>query len=70
MAAKSGERHHLSRLTEDDVMYFRELYAEGGVSFMKLAEMASWKVGPDTIKHAVRGHTWAHLPGAIPRENA
>lgn len=66
MAAKSGEAHHKAKLTEDDVIYLRELYAEGGVSFLKLAEMTGWRVDETTITSAVRGATWKHLPGAIP----
>jgi hypothetical protein len=66
MAARKGSAHHKAKLTEDDVLYFRELYAEGGVTFEQLAEAAQHRVCHTVIKDAVRGYTWKHVPGAIP----
>lgn len=66
MAAKQGSSHHLSRLTESDVIRLRAEYAAGGVSFMELAESINYQVGEDTLRRAVRGLQWAHVPGAVP----
>lgn len=68
MAAKQGSSHHLSRLTEADVIRLRAEYAAGGVSFMSLAESIDYRVNEDTLRLAVRGTTWAHVPGAVPYE--
>jgi hypothetical protein len=68
MAAKQGSSHHLSRLTEAEVIRLRAEYAAGGVSFMALAESIDYQVSEDTLRLAIRGNTWAHVPGAVPYE--
>lgn len=70
MAAKQGSSHHLARLTESDVIRLRSLYAAGGVSFMDLADSICYHVCESTLRLAVRGTTWSHLPGAVPHDRA
>ena len=66
MAAKKGSAHHKAKLTEDDVLYFRELYAEGSATFEEMSNATQNRVCQTVIRDAVRGTTWKHLPGAIP----
>lgn len=65
MAAKQGAEHHLSVLTERDVISLRTAYARGGTSFTKLTESLYGRADEKTVRSAIRGVTWAHLPGAV-----
>jgi hypothetical protein len=55
-----GERCGAAKLTEGDVVDIRQRYAVGNVSQRQLA--ADYGVDQGTIKHAIRGTTWAHVP--------
>jgi hypothetical protein len=59
-----SRRRGACKLTDDLVLKFRRM-AKGGMSLGQIA-----RSHPDvdrlTIRHCVRGHTWSHLPGAIP----
>jgi hypothetical protein len=58
-----GETHSAAKLTEADVIAARTRYRLG-VTFDALA--AEFGVNEATIRGAVRGTHWAHVPGAIP----
>lgn len=65
MPARPGERHHKARMTARWVLEARALYREGR-SFASLAEHYEHAVDERTLRSAIRGETWAHLPGASP----
>ena len=53
-----GERHPLSKLTSDAVLYARERRA-AGVVWRIIAEEAG--VASTTVRQAVNGQTWKHM---------
>ena len=63
LAKRRYARRKLRVLTEEDVIRARKLAVEG-VSARDISEMYS--VTSSAIIHAVRGTTWAHVPGALP----
>jgi hypothetical protein len=62
-----GERNHLAKLTEDDVVLARKLYADGLHGISALAEMFGVTFYP--MKCALTGKTWkrAGLPKDPPK---
>jgi hypothetical protein len=66
MPARPGERHHKARLTPQIVEEARRLYGSGDWTFFALAERYDYVVEARTLRSAVRGESWAHLPGAVP----
>jgi len=58
-----GEEHWGSRLTEENVLELRARYAAGGITMQALADEK--EVGYATAREAIRGITWAWLPGAV-----
>src|SRR5262245_57750413 len=52
------------RLTEDDVMMIRKLVREGRVTMRALGK--AYGLTDRAIQHAVHGHTWSFVPGALP----
>jgi hypothetical protein len=61
----SGENSGSAMLTDNDVLEARRLRAEQGMPFKDLA--ALYGVNSKTMRRAVYGHSWSHLPGAAPR---
>jgi hypothetical protein len=59
-----GERNRAAKLSAAQVLALRARYAAGGVSFTTLA--VEFSCSPAAVRQAVRGTTWAHLPGAVP----
>lgn len=60
--APSGERNGVARLTEEKVIALRQRRREGAT----IAELeAEFGVSEGTIRPALTGKTWGHLPGAI-----
>ena len=59
---RPGEQHSQARLTRSDVVEMRRLRREGA-SFASLARR--FGVGRATANRAVRGESWAHVPGAV-----
>lgn len=68
MAARAGERHHLARLTPQMVVEARALF-RAGRSFAWLINHYDHAVDEKTLRSAIRGATWAHLPGAVPLQS-
>lgn len=60
---KSGSKLPQSKLTEDQVIEMRKLYATG-VGVVRLGEL--FGVSKSTAHYAVSGHHWQQLPGAQP----
>jgi len=65
-AAEKGLFHPLrgsmslsAKLTEDDVVSIRKVYASGRITFAELGKI--YGVAGISIRHAVRGITWAHI---------
>ncbi len=56
---KRGEKHHLHKLKESDVLTIIKRYREGGVSHRKLAEQ--YKVSHSCVDSILSGKTWSHL---------
>lgn len=59
-----GETSPSSKLTATSVKAARKLYRSGKYSFEHLAKR--FKVSAGALEQAVRGTTWAHIPGAVP----
>lgn len=57
-----GERNHMSRLTESEVLEMRRLRRETGAFFNRLA--GRFGVTTMTAYRAVVGQSWSHLEGA------
>lgn len=55
-----GERHHGAKLTDEQVIEMRSLYAAGGIAFTALGQ--KFGVAEVTARSAVRRETWQHLP--------
>lgn len=54
-----GEKHHATKLTENDVRAIRKTYATGNVNQRQLAKlygMSRWQIG-----RIVRGQDWQHV---------
>lgn len=60
---KIGERHHQSKLTEDQVREIREVYARGDANQEQIANF--YGMTQISISAIVRGVTWAESPGPI-----
>ena len=60
-----GEQNAVAKLTDAQVMQMRADYATGFWTFKALAEANG--VTPMCAHRAVRGLTFSHLPGALPR---
>jgi hypothetical protein len=58
-AAKTGERHPAAKLTDEQALQIRELYAVGGVTQAGLGGQLG--VSPAIVHNIVRGKTWKHL---------
>lgn len=54
-----GTEHHLSKFTEEEVIYFREAYSKGVVSIQEIADATDSSY--ETIRMIVKGITWKHL---------
>lgn len=60
ISCRRGEDHHLSKLTEEDVLGIVHLYAEG-YTVASLARATG--VTPGAIWQILRGTTWSWLTG-------
>lgn len=58
-----GERSGVSVLTDESVLEMRRLYATGKFTFRELAKR--FGAGGNTVRQAVSGNTWTHLPLAV-----
>lgn len=58
-----GERQHLHKLTEKEVLWARKKYAAGGIIFCAIA--AKLGMSYPAMRAAIRGETWKHLPFAV-----
>lgn len=58
-----GSAHHLSKLTEEDVVEMRALFARGGVTKKQLGRR--YKVDQSAIAQIVHGVSWKHVGGPI-----
>jgi HNH endonuclease len=61
LTAGRGERHRSAKLTEQQVIEYRQAYG-AGVPIATIARGAS--VGPCNIWFIVHGRTWKHIPAA------
>lgn len=60
MPARQGERHHLAKLTADDVRSIRQRRAGGET--IDLIWLSSYPdMDPSTLGSAARGDTWKHV---------
>lgn len=59
LARKRGESHGRSKLTAEQAQAIKDRYAQGGISFAKLAK--EFDVSPQQCHKIVRGMKWAHL---------
>ncbi len=62
---RHGEQVHTARLTAELVAYAREAYSAGATCLDLATEIG---VSESTIRYAINGTTWNHLPGAIPTD--
>lgn len=60
MRSQKGERNPTHRLTEDEIMEIRRIWARN-VTAKELA--AKYGVAPITIYKVVSDQCWTHLPG-------
>jgi hypothetical protein len=60
---RRGEATATAKLTEAQVLEMRALAATGEYTRAELARR--YHVNKHTVADAVRGSTWAHLPGAV-----
>lgn len=60
---QKGEAHYRAKLTEQQVLEIRQLAREGA-SFVQIASRLS--LARHLVSCAATGHTWKHLPGAVP----
>lgn len=65
---KRGEAHYSHKLTEQNVLEIRKLWAESKIPLEQLA--VRFGVSYGTLERAARGTSWKHLPKAIPQEGA
>lgn len=56
-----GEDHHLSKLTENDVLWIRANYRKGEFGAYRIAKLFS--VSKPNILAIIKGTTWRHLLG-------
>lgn len=56
-----GERHGMSKLTEDAVRYIRKNYIPKHREFSAVALSLKFGVSPKAIFNCMSGHTWAHV---------
>jgi DNA-binding MarR family transcriptional regulator len=56
---RKGERHCNHKLTDIQVREIRKLYAQGGISELRLARQ--FGVTPGNIHAILKRETWAHL---------
>jgi Mor family transcriptional regulator len=61
--AERGEQNHRAKLTEAKVVEARRLYVEEGWSHEDLS--MHYEVSHSTIRHALSGKTWGHVPGIV-----
>jgi hypothetical protein len=61
----AGERHGAAKLTADHVLEARRLYA-AGLRICDIRSRLQLPVVNDTLRDAIIGETWKHLPGAAP----
>lgn len=54
-----GEHQACAKLTDEDVLYARKMYAEKKASYIELAFV--FGVNPKTMWNAIKGRTWKHL---------
>jgi hypothetical protein len=54
-----GEKQGASKLTEEEVLYCRKIYAEGNVTYKELAKAHG--VCKDTMQKAIRRKQWTHI---------
>lgn len=66
MRGRKGEAHPLSVLTREAVAEMRRDFRRGHADLRELA--ARNGVHLSTARDAVRGKTWAHVPGAVTEE--
>jgi len=59
--AKSGEAHHNSKLTEQDILEIRKMYSQGNISSEKIAEQ--FPVTGTQIRKILLGKRWKYLTG-------
>lgn len=60
MPVVRGSAHHLSALTDHQVIKMRKQYATGQRSYTQLAK--AFNVDKSTIGRIINGQTWRHLP--------
>lgn len=54
-----GEKCHLSKFKETDVIYIRELYSKGNINTYQIGDM--YDVSPSSIQRIVSRKTWKHI---------
>lgn len=59
LVGRKGEKHHLAKLTDSDVIAIRNSYAAGENSQRGLAR--AYGVSQGTIWHIVNGTHWSHI---------
>ena len=62
-----GSAHANTTLTEDDVRNIRSQY-RNGTTLQELCNTHNLSLG--TMSHLVRGKTWKHVDGAVPKKTA
>jgi len=56
---QKGEEHPRSKLTKDDVLELRDMYASGGYTQKELAEI--FKIHKGNVAQIVNRYTWKHV---------
>jgi hypothetical protein len=56
-----GSDHYRSRFMDEEVLLIRNLHANKGIGFAKLAR--EYKTRPDTIRNLCLGYTYANVGG-------
>jgi len=59
IADKRGEKHHLVKLTEDDVREIRTRYANGGITQQQLA--LEYGMNNSTLNRIILRKRWKHI---------
>jgi hypothetical protein len=54
-----GSEHHMSKMTEEDVVYARSLYQTGKMTLTQIAR--KFGIDPSTTGSMVKGVTWKHV---------
>jgi hypothetical protein len=54
-----GERNGMHKLTEEKVKEIRDLYAAGGIGYIKLGRQLGMPSG--TVRNVIKGRRWRHV---------